>query len=80
MNDEIYMFNGKNITMNVCLQIRDVVKLIQEYYNVGFEEAVNLFYRSNTYKVLQNTENGLWAESAGYIMDCFVDEKNEATN
>lgn len=32
MNDEIYMFNGKNITMNVCLQIRDVVHLIQKAY------------------------------------------------
>ena len=72
--DEIYTFNGKNITMNVCLQIRDVVHLIQDFYHVSFEEAVMLFYRSDTYKTLQNTENGLWAESAEYIMDCFLEE------
>lgn len=77
MNDEIYMFNGKNITMNVCLQIRDVVHLIQKAYQVSFEDAVAIFYRSNTYKTLQNTENGLWAESAEYIMDCFTEERND---
>ena len=80
MNDEIYMFNGKNITMNVCLQIRDVVHLIQNVYHVSFEEAVAMFYRSNTYKTLQNTENGLWAESAEYIMDCFTEEKHAIAN
>lgn len=77
MNDEIYMFNGKNITMNVCLQIRDVVHLIQKTYHASFEDAVAMFYRSNTYKTLQNTENGLWAESAEYIMDCFAEERND---
>lgn len=76
MNDEIYMFNGKNITMNVCFQIRAVIALIQEYLKVSFEEAVMLFYLSNTYKALQQTENGLWAESAEYIADRFMEERN----
>ena len=80
MNDEIYMFNGKNITMNVCLQICDVVHLIQNLYHVSFEEAVAMFYRSNTYKTLQNTENGLWAESAEYILDCFTEERVAVAN
>lgn len=75
MNDEIYTFNGKNITMNVCLQIRAVVDLIQEYLKVSFEEAMLLFYHSETYKTLQNTENGFWAESAEYITDRFMEER-----
>lgn len=74
MNDEIYMFNGENITMNVCLQIRAVIDLIQEYLHVSFEEALMLFYHSKTYQILQETENGLWAESAEYITDCFIEE------
>lgn len=78
MNDEIYMFNGKNITMNVCLQIRAVVDLIQEYLQVSFEEAIMMFYLSNTYKTLQQTENGLWAESAEYITDRFMEERTES--
>ena len=30
MPEKIYSFNGKDITMNVCIQIRCVVKLLQE--------------------------------------------------
>lgn len=74
MPENIYSFNGKDITMNICIQIRDVVKLLQEYYQINFEEAVLRFYRSETYKILQETENGLWAESAEYIADRYYDE------
>ena len=74
MNDVIYLFNGKDITMNVCIQIRAVIKLLQETLGLGFEEAVMHFYKSETYKTLQNTENALWAESAEYIMDRYLEE------
>ena len=67
-------FNGKDITMNVCIQIRDVLKLLQEHFNISFEEAALRFYKSETYKTLQETENGLWAESAEYIADRYCDE------
>lgn len=76
MNDIIYTFNGKNITMNVCIQIRGVVNVIMDKNNIPFEDAMMLFYRSETYKILQNTENGLWAESAEYIADQFFEEES----
>ena len=75
MPEKIYSFNGKDITMNICIQIRDVVKLLQEHFHIAFEEAVLLFYKSETYKTLQETENGLWAESAEYIADRYYEEK-----
>ena len=34
MPEKIYSFNGKDITMNVCIQIRDVVKLLQEHFQI----------------------------------------------
>ena len=74
MSEMIYSFNGKDITMNVCIQIRDVLKLLQEHFNISFEEAALRFYKSETYKTLQETENGLWAESAEYIADRYCDE------
>lgn len=74
MPEKIYSFNGKDITMNVCIQIRDVVKLLQEHFQISFEEAVLRFYKSETYKTLQETENGLWAESAEYIADRYYEE------
>ena len=75
MNDTIYTFCGKDITMNVCIQIRAVVDLLQEKMSISFEEAVMLFYHSETYKILQETANTLWAESAEYIVDRYLDER-----
>lgn len=77
MNDAIYTFNGKDITMNVCIQIRAVVDILQEQLNISFEDAMMLFYHSETYKTLQNTENTLWAESPEYIVDQYFMEKKE---
>lgn len=76
MNDVIYTFNGKDITMNVCIQIRAVLDVLQERMNIDFVEAVDQFYTSETYLTLQNTENGLWAESPEYIADRFFEEKS----
>lgn len=75
MSDAIYMFRGKDITMNVCIQIRAVVDLLQDKLNISFEEAMMLFYHSDTYKILQETENALWAESAEYIADRYFEEQ-----
>ena len=74
MPEMIYSFNGKDITMNVCIQIRDVLNLLQDHFQIDFEEAVLRFYKSETYKTLQQTENGLWAESAEYIADQYYEE------
>lgn len=71
MPEKIYSFNGKDITMNVCIQIRTVIKLLQQHFHITFEEAVLRFYKSKT---LQETENGLWAESAEYIADRYYEE------
>ena len=58
MPEMIYSFNGKDITMNVCIQIRDVLKLLQQHYHISFEKAALKFYKSETCKTLQETENG----------------------
>ena len=71
-----YFFNGKDITMNLCIQIRDVIDIIKEQSHLSFQDAAGIFYHSQTYKALQNTENALWAESAGYIADRFYEEQN----
>ena len=60
--------------MNVFLQIRAVIDIMQEQMNIDFIEAMQKFYSSDTYKTLQNTENGLWAESAEYIADRYFEE------
>ena len=64
-----YFFNGKDITMNMCIQIRDVIDIIQATTGLN----------SKTYKALQNTDNTLWAESAGYIADRYFEECTETS-
>ena len=73
--DGIYFFNGKDITLNMCIQIRDVIDIIQEKSQLSFPDATLAFYQSQTYKALQNTDNTLWAESAEYIADRYYEEQ-----
>lgn len=79
MSDVIYVFNGKDITMNVCIQIRAVVDVLQERLNIDFIEAIDQFYNSGTYETMQNVNNGLWAESPEYIADRFMEETGKST-
>ena len=72
-----YFFNGKDISMNLYIQIRDVIDIIMEKSNLSFPDAMGKFYHSKTYKALQNTENTLWAESAGYIADRYTKNKKK---
>lgn len=80
MSDVIYTFNGKDITMNVCIQIRAVVDIMQEQLGIDFKEAVMHFYKSQTYITLQNTENAFWAESAEYIAERYFEEMESQRN
>ncbi|CDC18480.1 putative uncharacterized protein [Eubacterium sp. CAG:274] len=70
----IYFFNGKDITMNMVIQIKCVLNVLQRRMNISFPDAAMKFYTSETYKTLQQTENGLWAESAEYIADRYYEE------
>lgn len=54
--EPIYTFNGQDITMVICLLIRDVVNEIQKRSYLSFDDAVDTFYASATYTTLQNTE------------------------
>ena len=72
-----YFFNGKDISMNLYIQIRGVINIIMEKSNLSFPDAMGRFYHSKTYKALQNTENTLWAGSAGYIADRYYEEQEK---
>ena len=75
--EPIYTFNGQDITILMCMLIRDIVHEIRKQNNISFVDAVDAFYESDTYRTLQNTDNALWAESAAYIADLYFAEKNK---
>ena len=41
----------------------------------AMEAYAKKFHKSEMYKTLQETENGLWAESAEYIADRYYEEE-----
>lgn len=45
-----YFFNGKDISMNLYIQIRDVVDIIMEKSHLSFPDAMGKFYHSKLTK------------------------------
>ena len=77
MSDKKYLFNGKDISINVYVQIRTVVNVIMERTQKTFMEAVEIFYDSETYKQLQHTENGFLGRIARLYCRRIFPRKNE---
>ena len=76
----IYTFNGKDITMTMCMVIRAIVNVFIERLSISFEDALMLFYHSDTYKTLRNTENALWAELPQFIADRYFNTEYKRDN
>lgn len=74
MSEPLYTFKGQDVTWPMCIQMRDVTHIIMERLGIGFVEATRLFYPSRTCRIMQQPDNGLWAESAPYIADQFFKE------
>lgn len=56
------------------MKIENVVRLISEKEQRTFDESYMDFATSVTYRVLQNTETLMWAESAEFIVDEYYRE------
>ena len=77
MND-IFFYNGTDVTMNVCLSVLEVTRLIAKKNSLAFDDATLLFSKSHVCGKLHDSENGLWAESPEYIASLFYEEKESA--
>lgn len=64
-----YSYKGQDITLDIVMKIEKIVRIVSEKTGKPFEEVLSSFYKSNTYKSLQNTASTLWAESAEFIVD-----------
>ena len=54
--------------MNECT-IRDVITMLVEKRNMSVSDAMDVFYNSQTFVNLNNTETGLYFQSPVYIYD-----------
>ncbi len=59
--------------MNECT-IRDVITMLVEKRNMSVSDAIDIFYNSQTFVNLNNTETGLYFQSPIYIYDLLEKE------
>ena len=52
----------------------DILSILMEDRNMPMQDAMLLFYNSDTYARLQDAESGLYYQSAGYVLDCLDTE------
>lgn len=60
--------------MEFCVQ--DIIERIVKEHNIDYDEAMNLFYSSQTFAKLNDIETGVYLESSDYVYTLFQDELN----
>ena len=70
-----YIYKGEDITVDMIFKIEHIVNIIAERENKDFDAVFADFLTSNTYKILQQTNSLLWAESSEFIVDEYDREK-----
>lgn len=56
--------------------IQEIIEYIVGEQQIEYDEAMRIFYNSQTFDKLTDVETGLYLESSAYIYDIFRDEMN----
>jgi len=64
-----YIYKDQDITTDVLFKIEQISSILAEKENISFDDAYEKFISSETYNILQRTNNLYWAESAEFIVD-----------
>jgi len=64
-----YSYKGQDITIDLMFKIEHIVNILAERDNKDFDTVFAEFLASDTYRILQQTDNLLWAESSEFIVD-----------
>jgi hypothetical protein len=71
-----YTYKEQDITIDMMFKIEHIVNILAERDYKDFDIVFAEFLTSNTYRILQQTDNLLWAESSEFIVDEYDREKN----
>ena len=52
----------------------DVLEYLTDSHNMSMEDAMTLFYNSDTFARLLDAKSGLYYQSVGYVLDCLNNE------
>jgi len=70
-----YIYKGQDITIDLIFKIERVVNILSKKKKKDFDITFAEFLNSQTYKILQQTNSLLWAESSEFIADEYDREK-----
>jgi len=70
-----YSYKGQDITTDMMFKIEHIVNILSGRENKDFDTVLANFLTSNIYRILQQTDNLLWAESSEFIADEYDREK-----
>ena len=56
------------------LIVQEIMAFIVEDRAIEYDEAIDLFYKSQTFEKLADEETGLYRESAAYVYELFKSE------
>ena len=73
-----YSYKGQDITIDMMFKIEHIIHILTERDNKDFDTVFAEFLTSDTYQILQQTNNLLWAESSEFIVDEYDREKIES--
>ena len=72
---EEYSYKGQNLTALILMKIEQIVGIISENENRPFKDCYRDFLLSRAYRNLSDTDTLLWGESAEFIVDDYMREK-----
>ena len=75
-----YSYKGQDITIDIMFKIEHIVNILTERNDKDFDSVFAEFLASDTYRILQQTDNLLWAESSEFIVDEYDREKKNYCN
>lgn len=56
--------------------IQDIIEYIVQDFRIEYDQAMHVFYNSQTFDKLMDVETGLYLESSAYVYEIFQDERN----
>ena len=56
--------------------IQDIIEYIVQDFRIEYDQAMQIFYNSQTFDKLMDIETGLYLESSAYVYGIFQNERN----
>jgi len=69
-----------NITQKYLIKYisRDIIGFISNENDISVDNAMEIFFNSKLFEILQDIESGLYAESSSYVYELYKEEKNNS--